>query len=68
MVARIQNSPNVTRACRKRRLKRGPSAWGYNWATLSPGGQKYGDARRRKTHIAGPIRVVVRQGASNSFL
>jgi hypothetical protein len=35
----LQNSPtvNITHACRKRRLKWVPSAWGYSWATLSPG-------------------------------
>jgi hypothetical protein len=33
----LKNSPAVTHACRKRRLKRVPSAWGYSWATLSPG-------------------------------
>jgi hypothetical protein len=33
----LNNSPTVTRACRKRRLERVPSAWGYSWATLSPG-------------------------------
>jgi hypothetical protein len=27
----------VTNACRKRRLKLVPSAWGYSWSTLSPG-------------------------------
>jgi hypothetical protein len=31
-----KNSPTVAHACRKRRLKWVPSAWGYNWATLSP--------------------------------
>jgi hypothetical protein len=29
-----KNSPTVTHACRKRRLKWVPGAWGYNWATL----------------------------------
>jgi hypothetical protein len=29
--------PTVTHACHKRRLKWVPSAWGYIWATLSPG-------------------------------
>jgi hypothetical protein len=33
----LYNSPTVTHACRKRRLKWVPSAWGYSWATLSPG-------------------------------
>jgi hypothetical protein len=33
----LKNSPTVTHACRKRRLKWVPSAWGYSWATLSPG-------------------------------
>jgi hypothetical protein len=33
----VKNSPSVTHACRKRRLKLVPSAWGYSWATLSPG-------------------------------
>jgi hypothetical protein len=37
----LKNSPTVTRACRKRRLKWVPSIWGYSWATLSPG-VKYG--------------------------
>jgi hypothetical protein len=32
----LKNSPTVTHACRKRRLKWVPSAWGYSWATLSP--------------------------------
>jgi hypothetical protein len=27
----------VAHACRKRRLKWIPGAWGYNWATQSPG-------------------------------
>jgi hypothetical protein len=33
----LKNSPTVTHAFRKRRLKFVPSAWGYSWATLSPG-------------------------------
>jgi hypothetical protein len=33
----LKNSPTVTYACRKRLLKWVPSAWGYSWATLSPG-------------------------------
>jgi hypothetical protein len=33
----LKNSPTVTHACRKRRLKWVPSPWGYIWATLSPG-------------------------------
>jgi hypothetical protein len=33
----LRNSPTVTHACRKRRLKWVPSAWGYSWDTLSPG-------------------------------
>jgi hypothetical protein len=33
----LKNSPTVSHACRKRRLKWVPSAWGYSWATLSPG-------------------------------
>jgi hypothetical protein len=33
----LKNSPTVTHACRKRRLKWVPYAWGYSWATLSPG-------------------------------
>jgi hypothetical protein len=33
----LKNSPTVTYACRKRRLKWVPSAWGHSWATLSPG-------------------------------
>jgi hypothetical protein len=33
----LKNSPTVTHACHKRRLKWAPSAWGYSWATLSPG-------------------------------
>jgi hypothetical protein len=33
----LKNSPTVTHACRKRRLLWVPSAWGYRWATLSPG-------------------------------
>jgi hypothetical protein len=32
----LKNSPTVTHACRKRRLKWVPSVWGYSWATLSP--------------------------------
>jgi hypothetical protein len=32
------NSPTVAHACRKRRLKWVLGAWGYNWATQSPGG------------------------------
>jgi hypothetical protein len=31
------NSPTVAHACRKRRLKWVLGAWGYNWATQSPG-------------------------------
>jgi hypothetical protein len=37
VVAGFKNSPTVTNACRKRRLKWVPSAWRYSWATLSPG-------------------------------
>jgi hypothetical protein len=33
----LKNSPTVTHACRKRRLKWVPSVWGYSWTTLSPG-------------------------------
>jgi hypothetical protein len=33
----LKNSPTVTHACRKMRLKWVPSAWGYSWATLCPG-------------------------------
>jgi hypothetical protein len=33
----LKNSPTVTHACRKRRLKLVPRSWGYSWATLSPG-------------------------------
>jgi hypothetical protein len=33
----LKNSPTVTHACHKRRLKWVPSAWGYSCATLSPG-------------------------------
>jgi hypothetical protein len=33
----LKYSLTVTHACRKRRLKWVPSAWGYSWATLSPG-------------------------------
>jgi hypothetical protein len=33
----LKNSPTVTHACRKKRLKWVPSAWRYIWATLSPG-------------------------------
>jgi hypothetical protein len=33
----IKNSPNVAHACRKRRLKWVPNAWGCNWVTLPPG-------------------------------
>jgi hypothetical protein len=33
----LKNSLTVTHACRKRRLKWVPSAWGYSWATLFPG-------------------------------
>jgi hypothetical protein len=32
-----KNSPTVTHACRKRRLKWVLGAWEYNWATQSPG-------------------------------
>jgi hypothetical protein len=32
-----KNSPTVAHACRKRRLKCVLGAWGYNWATHSPG-------------------------------
>jgi hypothetical protein len=32
-----KNSPIVAHACRKRRLKWVFGAWGYNWATQSPG-------------------------------
>jgi hypothetical protein len=32
-----RNSPTVAHACRKRRLKWVLGAWGYNWATQSPG-------------------------------
>jgi hypothetical protein len=32
-----KNSPTVAHACRKRRLKWLLGAWGYNWATQSPG-------------------------------
>jgi hypothetical protein len=34
----VKNSSNVTHACRKRRLKWAPSAWGYSWATRAPDG------------------------------
>jgi hypothetical protein len=34
----VKNNPNVANACRKRRLKWAPSAWGYNWATRAPEG------------------------------
>jgi hypothetical protein len=34
---KLKNSPTVTHACCKRRLKWVPSAWGYSWVTLSPG-------------------------------
>jgi hypothetical protein len=37
MVTGDKNSPTVVHACRKRRLKRVLGAWGYNWATQSPG-------------------------------
>jgi hypothetical protein len=33
----LNNSPAVSHACRKRRLKWVPSTFGYNWVTLSPG-------------------------------
>jgi hypothetical protein len=33
----LKNSSTVTCACRKGRIKWVPSAWGYNWVTLSPG-------------------------------
>jgi hypothetical protein len=32
-----KNSPTAAHACRERRLKWVASAWGCNWATLSPG-------------------------------
>jgi hypothetical protein len=32
-----KNVPTVAHASRKRRLKWVLGAWGYNWATLSPG-------------------------------
>jgi hypothetical protein len=34
----VKNSPNVVHACRKRRLKWAPGAWGYSWATRAPEG------------------------------
>jgi hypothetical protein len=37
VVTREKNSPTVAHACRKRRLKCVLGAWGYNWATQSPG-------------------------------
>jgi hypothetical protein len=37
VVTREKNSLPVAHACRKRRLKWVPDAWGYNWATQSPG-------------------------------
>jgi hypothetical protein len=37
VVTEEKNSPTVAHACRKRRLKWVLSAWGYNWATQSPG-------------------------------
>jgi hypothetical protein len=33
----LKNSPTVTHACRKRRLKWVPGTWGYSWVTLSLG-------------------------------
>jgi hypothetical protein len=38
VVARVKNNPNIAHVCRKRRLKREPSAWGYSWATCTPEG------------------------------
>jgi hypothetical protein len=32
-----KNNPIGAHACHKRRLKWVPGAWGYNWATQSPG-------------------------------
>jgi hypothetical protein len=37
VVAGEKNSPTVTHACRKRRLKWVLGAWGYKWANQSPG-------------------------------
>jgi hypothetical protein len=37
VVTAEKNSPTVAHACRKRRLKWVLGAWGYNWATQSPG-------------------------------
>jgi len=37
MVTGEKNSPTVTYTRRKRRLKWVLGAWGYNWATQSPG-------------------------------
>jgi hypothetical protein len=34
----VKNSPNVAHACRKRRLKGAPIAWGYSWAIRAPEG------------------------------
>jgi hypothetical protein len=37
VVTEEKNSPTVAHACRERRLKGVLGAWGYNWATHSPG-------------------------------
>jgi hypothetical protein len=37
MVTGEKNSPTVAHSCCKRRLKWVLGAWGYNWATQSPG-------------------------------
>jgi hypothetical protein len=37
VVAAIKEQSHCNPSCRKRRLKWVPSAWGYSWATLSPG-------------------------------
>jgi hypothetical protein len=34
----VKNSPAIAHACRKRRIKWAPSAWGYSWATRAPEG------------------------------
>jgi hypothetical protein len=37
VVTREKNSPTVAHACHRRCLKWVLGAWGYNWATQSPG-------------------------------
>jgi hypothetical protein len=54
-----KNSPTVTHACRKRRLKWVAGTWGYNWTTLP-----LGDINTE----AWSSRVGVGRGANNPTL